>query len=249
MKAKGERIVCLTAYDAPTAEIAEAAGVDVILVGDSVGNVVLGYPNTLPVTLEQMIHHTEAAARGVANCLLVADLPFGAYQDSPETAVRSSVALVKAGAHAVKLEGSYLEAIEAIIKAGIPVMGHLGFTPQSLHSFGGFRLQGKNGGGDRMIDQAREIELAGAFSIVLELIPARLAKRITDSISIPTIGIGAGMECDGQIQVFHDVTGLSPMRLKHAKRYVEARELMIEGLGSYAQEVRARKFPAPEHGS
>ncbi len=247
MKGRGEKIVVVTAYDAAFGAMADEAGVDVILVGDSVGNVMLGFDSTLPVTLEQMIHHTAATSRGVKRALLVADLPFGSYQTSPEQAVDSSVALMKAGAHAVKLEGDYVDAIAAIVHAGIPVMGHLGMTPQSVHKFGGFKVQGRGKAACSIIDQGKALEEAGAFSFVLELIPAELAADVTAQVGIPTIGIGAGPDCDGQVQVLHDVLGLSPELFKHAKPYMDGRRLIIEALKNYSSEVRTKEFPTGEN--
>lgn len=235
--------MCITAYDAPFARLADDAGVDLILVGDSLGNVVLGYTSTLPVTLDEMVHHTRAVSTGVKRALLVADLPFGSYQASVSQAVSSAVSLVKAGAAAVKLEGTYTEAIQAIVKAGIPVMGHLGFTPQSVNAFGGFRVQGRGDSAERILREARELDGAGVFAAVLELIPAALAKQITEQVSYPTIGIGAGVECDGQIQVLHDVLGITQDPLKHAKQYLSGRALLTQAMRDYAEEVRAGSFP------
>lgn len=247
MKERHEQIVVVTAYDASFGAIADEAGVDVILVGDSVGNVMLGYETTLPVSLEQMIHHTAATAKGVKRALVVADLPFGSYQVSPEQAVESSIALMKAGAQAVKLEGEYTEAIEAIVRAGIPVMGHLGMTPQSVHKFGGFRVQGRGKAGCALIDAGKSIEEAGVFSFVLELIPEETAAEITAQVSVPTIGIGAGARCDGQVQVLHDVLGLSPEIFKHAKAYLNGRSLILDALRGYAKDVKSGAFPSSEN--
>src|SRR5688572_9369275 len=183
MKEAGDKIVCLTAYDAYFGRLADQAGVDLVLVGDSLANVILGYPNTVPVTLEEMAHHVRAVRRGVSRALLVADLPFGSYNASVEQAVNSAVELMKAGAEAVKLEGEYSEAISAMVKAGIPVMGHVGMTPQSVHNFGGFKLQGKGKSAEPVLQAAKAVEQAGAFSIVLELIPATLSKSITEALS------------------------------------------------------------------
>lgn len=249
MKGGGVPIVCVTAYDAATGALADAAGMDVILVGDSVGNTMLGYPTTVPVTMEEMLHHFRAVRRSVRNTFLIADMPFGSYQASTAQAVESAVQFMKAGAEAVKLEGTYEEAIEAISRAGIPVMGHVGMTPQSVHAFGGFKLQGKGDAGQSVLDAAKRVEAAGAFSIVLELIPQDLASRITADLAVPTIGIGAGVGCDGQIQVFHDLVGLSSYRFKHAKAYADAWKLFGEALASYASEVRDGSFPATEHSS
>lgn len=246
MKAEGRRIVCVTAYDATAGKIADDSGVDLILVGDSLGNTVFGHSTTLPVTLDQVIHHTQATRNGVERALLVADLPFGSYQVSPEQAVESSIALVKAGADAVKLEGAYSEAISSIRKAGIPVMGHVGMTPQSVNAFGGFRVQGKGKDGELVLQAARQVDEAGAFAIVLELIPATLAKTVTSSVSCATIGIGAGPDCDGEIQVFHDVVGLSARVFRHSKRYTNSRLAQTRALRRYTQEVREREFPGKE---
>ena len=240
----GKRVVCLTAYDVFSASVADEAGVDLILVGDSVANVMLGYDTTLPVTLEQMAHHTAAARRGVKNALLVADMPFGTYQSSVAQAVDSAVTLVKAGAEAVKLEGAYVEAIEAIIKAGIPVMGHVGMTPQSVNQFGGFKIQGKGEHGGEVLAVARAVDVAGAFSMVIELVPPELAREITCTVGCPTIGIGAGPHCDGQVQVFHDILGLGVIRPKHAKVYCEGRELFGKAIQAYSEEVRGSLFPS-----
>lgn len=248
LKAKGAKVVCITAYDYPSGLITDAAGVDLVLVGDSLGNVVLGYDTTLPVTLEQMCHHTAAVARGVKRALVVADLPFGSYQSSTAQAVDSAVALVKAGAAAVKPEGARLEAIEAILSAGIPVMGHLGMTPQSVHQFGGFRVQGKGETGDAVLEAAKALDEIGVFAMVLELVPIGLARKISDAVECPTVGIGAGPECDGQIQVFHDALGLGTEMFRHTKRFAEGYELFVKGLSQYGAEVRDGGFPSEEHG-
>lgn len=242
----GDPIVCLTAYDAVTGKLADLAEVDLILVGDSVGNAVLGHDTTVPVTLEDMIHHVSAVRRSVQQALLVADMPFGSYGSSVAQAVDSAVALAKAGAEAVKLEGIFTEEIHAIQKVGIPVMGHIGMTPQSVNLFGGFKVQGRGGQAEAVLSAARAVCDAGVFSIVLELIPKDLAKEITHSVPVPTIGIGAGPDCDGQVQVFHDLVGLTPHHFRHAKRYVDAWSLMSEALADYTKEVRAREFPTEE---
>lgn len=247
MKARGERIVCLTAYDATFGRIADRAGVDVILVGDSLGNVVLGYATTVSVTLAEMVHHTRATRRGVSQALLVADLPFGTYQSSVAQAVDSAVELVRAGAEAVKLEGDYPEAIAAMVKAGIPVMGHLGFTPQSVNKFGGYRVQGKGDAGEGILRVAAGIETAGAFSIVFELVPAQLAAKASQERGVPIIGIGAGVGCDGQIQVLHDALGLAEDEFKHAKAYIDGKISFEKALQSYSEEVRGSKFPGVEN--
>ncbi len=247
MKGKGRKIVCVTAYDCVSSSIADAAGVDVVLVGDSVGNTMLGYSSTLPVTLDDMLHHTRAAARGMQNGLLVGDMPLGSYQSSVQTCVESACALVKAGAEAVKLEGPYLDEVRALVKAGIPVMAHLGMTPQSVNAFGGHRVQGRGEAGDKVLADALALQEAGAFSLVLELVPAALAERITRALEIPTIGIGAGPHCDGQVQVFHDVMGLGLKVFRHAKRYANGRTSFVRGLKRYAKEVREGTFPDTDH--
>lgn len=247
MKGRKERIVCVTAYDLTSARIADASGADLILVGDSLGNVILGYDSTVPVTMDEMLHHTRAVRRGVRRALLVADMPFGSYQASTSEAVSNAVALVKAGAEAVKLESAYTEAIRAIVAAGIPVMGHVGMTPQSVNRFGGFRVQGKGSEGESIVNDAKEVDSAGVFSMVLELIPASLAGKITATVSCPTVGIGAGPHCDGQIQVYNDILGFDETRLKHAKRYAEVGADCLEGLKQYAEEVRKGEFPKEEH--
>ncbi|MDR3687807.1 MAG: 3-methyl-2-oxobutanoate hydroxymethyltransferase [Fimbriimonas sp.] len=246
-RTKGEKIVCITAYDAVFGQIADEAGADVVLVGDSLGNVVLGYSSTIPVTLDEMASHAKATRCGVKRALLVVDLPFGTYQASVEQAVNSAATLAKIGAEAVKMEGEYLEQITAVVKSGIPVMGHLGMTPQSVNVFGGFRVQGRGESGQWLLDSARRLQDAGAFAIVLELIPADLAKRITDELEIPTIGIGAGVHCSGQVQVIHDVLGLNPKGMKHAKRYVNAYDMFVEALKQYSVDVRTQVFPGEEN--
>jgi 3-methyl-2-oxobutanoate hydroxymethyltransferase len=249
MKAQGQRIVAVTAYDYPSAQLAESAGVDVILVGDSVGNTVLGYETTLPVRMETMLHHLQAVRRGVRRALLVADMPFLSYGVSVEDAVYNAGTLMQAGAEAVKVEGAsprVLDSIRAMVGIGIPVMAHLGLTPQSIHRFGGYRLQGRTASEqEALLQAAHAVQEAGAFSLVLEVIPASLSKRITESIQIPTIGIGAGVHCDGEIQVWHDLLGLSEQTYKHTKRYAELREIILNALREYADEVRQRQFPTP----
>lgn len=248
MKGGDRKIVCVTAYDFVTGWIADEAGVDLVLVGDSVGNVVLGLPNTLPVTLAHMAHHTSAVSRGVERALLVADMPFGSYNSSAAQAVESAVTLVQSGAEAVKLEGLYLDEIERIVKAGIPVMGHLGMTPQSVNNFGGFKVQGRGEAGPALLEAARSLQNAGVFGIVLELIPSDLAESVTRSVDVPTIGIGAGAACDGQIQVFHDVAGLGKESFRHAKRFAEGAAELKRAVSDYADEVRSGAFPTRDHG-
>ena len=233
MKRAGEKITMVTAYDYPGARLADEAGVETVLVGDSLGMVVLGYETTLEVTMEQMVHHTKAVARGCKNALVIADLPFLSYQITPEEALRNAGRLVRAGAGAVKLEGGreVTAAVKKITEAGIPVMGHLGFTPQSIHKFGGFFVQGKTStDAVNLLEDALALQEAGAFSLVLELTPWELAAAITRELAIPTIGIGSGPECDGQVQVFHDLFGLcGDFQPRHAKQYAEVGGIIREG--------------------
>ena len=251
-KQKNERLTMLTAYDYSTAKLIDASGVDSVLVGDSLGMVMLGYEDTLSVTMEDMIHHTKAVARGVKDALVVSDLPFMSYQTSVYDAVVNAGRLIKEGrAQAVKLEGG-LEVcpqIKAIVEASIPVMAHLGLTPQSVNAFGGFKVQGKDEEAARsLIEQAKAVEAAGAFAVVLECIPAKLAELITKSISIPTIGIGAGNGCDGQVLVYQDMLGLySDFTPKFVKRYAEIGPQMENAIEDYISEVKSGAFPAAEH--
>ena len=252
MKARGERIVMLAAYDYPTARMIDEAGIDAILVGDSLSNVVLGYSNTLAVTVEEMLHHTKAVARAARRALVIGDMPFLSYQASVEDAVRNAGRFLKeGGAEAVKVEGgrSILDKIEVILRAGIPVMGHVGLTPQWVHQFGGFKVQGKSEVAARMIlEDAKELERAGVFSLVLECVPWQLAKLITESIEIPTIGIGAGPYCDGQVLVLHDLLGLSGQRVpKFVKQYAKLEDTMANALTDFKREVKAGKFPTLKH--
>jgi 3-methyl-2-oxobutanoate hydroxymethyltransferase len=243
----GDKIVCITAYDLASARLCEEAGADLVLVGDSLGNVVLGHDSTLPVTMEDMVHHVRAVRRAVKSALLVADMPFGAYEASEEDAVRNAVALMKAGAEAVKLEGMHGSAIGAILRAGIPVMGHLGFTPQHVHEFGGHKVQAKGDAADALAANAKALADSGVFSIVLELVPRESARRATEACPVPTIGIGAGPDCDGQIQVFHDIVGLTDKEYRHAKKYVDGYKLFREGIGQYCEDVRSGRFPEERH--
>jgi len=245
------KLVCLTAYDTPTARLLDDSGVDVILVGDSLGMAVLGYENTIPVTLDDMVHHTRAVRRGVRRALLVADMPFGTFHVDPADAVRNAVRLVKeAGAEAVKVEGGdrRMEWIARLVDAGIPVMGHIGLTPQSVHSLGGFRVQGKTASAaDQILRDAQAVAAAGAFSIVLESLPRELAAEITRELRIPTIGIGAGPDCDGQILVLHDLIGLGSARSpKFVRRYTNVADVIARAVSSYAADVRAGSFPSDE---
>lgn len=252
MKVDGEKIAVLTAYDYPFARLLDLAGIDMILVGDSVGAVVAGYDNTLPVTMEEMLYHTRAVRRGTSHALVVADMPFLSYQVDLAEARRNAGRLVKeGGAQAVKLEGgeNVAATIAAIVAMDIPVVGHIGLTPQSIHRMGGYRVQGREDEQARqLLADARAVAAAGACAIVLEGIPARLAAEITAAIPIPTIGIGAGVGCDGQVLVIHDILGLcekySP---KFVKRYADVASLISEGVDSYIREVKEGVFPGEEH--
>ena len=251
-KAKGEKLSMLTAYDYSTAKLEDESGINGILVGDSLGNVVLGYEDTVSVTMEDMIHHGAAVARGAKNALVVVDMPFMSYEATVEEAVRNAGRLMKEGrAGAVKLEGGVrvAEQIRAIVKAGIPVMGHIGRTPQSINVFGGFKVQGKSEEAARaLLADAKAVEEAGAFAVVIEAVPAALAQMITDAVSIPTIGIGAGAGCDGQILVYQDMLGMfSDFTPKFVKRYANVGEVMREAFANYAAEVASGAFPTEEH--
>ena len=251
-KERGEAITMLTAYDYPTAMAMDNAGVDSILVGDSLAMVVLGYENTLPVTMDEMLHHARAVARGAKSALLVGDMPFMSYQVSVEDAVRNAGRFLQnGGMDAVKLEGGRerVDAVRAIVGAGIPVMGHLGLTPQSVNQLGGFRAQGKTANtAKRLLEDAMLLEDAGAFSLVLESVPARLAEYISKQISIPTIGIGAGAGCDGQVLVTHDLLGLfERFTPKFVKQYANLHEELNKAFTDYIQDVENRRFPAVEH--
>jgi 3-methyl-2-oxobutanoate hydroxymethyltransferase len=246
---KSQKITCLTAYDFPTARLLDEAGVEVLLVGDSVGMVVLGHESTLPVTLEDMLHHTRAVRRGARRSLVVADMPYGSYHAETAESLRNAVRFVKeAGAEAVKIEGGErrLELIARLTEAEIPVMGHVGLTPQSVNALGGYRVQGKTpDAAEQLLRDARAVEAAGAFAVVLEAVPRELAARITRDLRIPTIGIGAGPECDGQVLVLHDILGLtfSPLP-KFARRYANLGELISKAAREYCSDVRAGLFPS-----
>jgi 3-methyl-2-oxobutanoate hydroxymethyltransferase len=244
-----KKITCLTAYDYPTARLMDEAGVDVVLVGDSVAMVVLGYESTLPLTMEESLHHTKAARRGVERALVVADMPFGTYQGDVNEALKNAVRFVKeAGAEAVKVEGGErrLEVIARLTEAEIPVMGHVGLTPQSVHAMGGYRVQGKTErAAEQLLRDARAVEAAGAFSLVLEGIPRELAAEITKSVRIPTIGIGAGPDCDGQILVLHDLLGLTFQEPpKFARRYANVGEVISQAVREYCADVQGGTFPS-----
>lgn len=250
-KEKGEKIVMVTAYDYPSAQLAEAAGVDMILVGDSLGMVVLGHQTTLQVSMDDMVHHTRAVANGCQIPMIVSDLPFLSYNITPEEALRNAGRLIQeGGAQSVKLEGGkdVAAAVTRITRAGIPVMGHLGFTPQSVHQLSGFTMQGKTASAAKaLLEDAKALEEAGAFAVVLELVPVEVAAEISCRISIPTIGIGSGPACDGQVQVYHDVLGLlTSFSPRHAKKYAEVGEVIRGALEAYASEVRQGQFPGEE---
>lgn len=251
-KAKGEKLTMLTAYDYSTAKLVDGAGINAILVGDSLGNVVLGYPDTISVTMEDMIHHSVAVSRGIKDTLLICDMPFMSYQTSVYDAVVNAGRLMKEGrAHAVKLEGGQEmeETIRAIVNASIPVCAHIGLTPQSINALGGFKVQGKGEeAAQKLLDDARAVERAGAFAVVLECVPAALAKKVSEEISIPTIGIGAGADCDGQVLVYQDMLGMfTDFKPKFVKHYANVGEIMTEAFKAYDAEVKAGVFPAQEH--
>ncbi len=252
MKKEGKRIAMLTAYDYPMALLEDRAGVEIILVGDSLGMTVLGYENTVPVTMEEMIHHTKAVTRGAKYALIIGDMPFMSYNISEREAILNAGRFMKeGGADAVKLEGgaSVKETLGAIVKAGIPVMGHIGLTPQTISMLGGFKVQGKDAQtAQKIIDDALSLEDAGAFSVLLEAVPAPIAKRVTERLSVPTIGIGAGVHCDGQVLVVHDMLGLfDRFTPKFAKRYINLSELILKAFDSYKEEVLKGTFPAEQH--
>jgi 3-methyl-2-oxobutanoate hydroxymethyltransferase len=251
MKRKGEKIVALTCYDAAMARLLDEQEVDVALVGDSVGNVKLGHDNTIPVTVDDMLHHVRAARRGLSRALLVADMPYLSYETDPKEAVRNAGRLVKdGGAEAVKVEGGLevVPSIKAMTQANIAVMGHLGLTPQAIHRLGGYRVQGRNPqDAEKMVTQARILEGAGVFAIVLEAVPAALAREITKKVAVPTVGIGAGPDCDGQVLVLDDMLGLTAGPTpKFVKRYASLREDAVRAVRQYRDDVRKKKFPAAE---
>jgi len=249
MKPKGEKIAMLTAYDYSTARLVDEAGIPLILVGDSLGMVVLGYESTIPVTMDEMLHHTKAVVRGTRQAMVIGDMPFMTYHISIEDALRNAARFIQeAGAQAVKLEGgvTVAEKVRRIVECGIPVMGHIGLTPQSIHQFGGFKMQGKTPeAAARLLEDAKALEQAGAFAVVLETVPGDLAKLITDKIAIPTIGIGAGPDCDGQVQVINDILGsFGDFVPKHAKQYVKLTDIISKAVTQYRDEVKAGAFPS-----
>ena len=249
-KARGEKWPMLTAYDALTAHVFDEAGIPVLLVGDSAGMVVFGHDTTIPVTLDELIPLTAAVVRGTSRALIVADLPFGSYQSSPGAALAAGIRFLKeAGAHAVKLEGGHrvVRQAEELVAASIPVMGHLGLTPQSVNVFGGYRVQGRGEDGEQLLQDAKALEAAGAFAVVLECVPAGLAARVTGALSIPTIGIGAGPGCDAQVLVWQDMAGLSPRTPKFVKRYADIAGVLGRAAQSFADEVVGGQFPSEEY--
>jgi 3-methyl-2-oxobutanoate hydroxymethyltransferase len=249
-KARGEKFVMLTCYDALTARVLDEAGIPVLLVGDTLGMVVLGHDTTLPVSMDEMLVFTGAVARGARNAMVVGDLPFGSYQASVGDAVNNGARLLKAGAHAVKLEGGarVIEAVRAMVDAGIPVMGHLGLTPQSVHAFGGFKVQGRGDAGKALVDDAVALAEAGCFALVLEAVPATLAGKVTGAVGIPTIGIGAGPECDGQVLVTPDLLGLTPgVTPRFVKRYADLRGVIADAAQRFAKDVGEGHYPGREH--
>jgi 3-methyl-2-oxobutanoate hydroxymethyltransferase len=249
-KARSEKWPMLTAYDALTARIFDDAGIPVLLVGDTAAMVVYGHDTTIPVTVDELIPLTAAVVRGSSRAMVVADLPFGSYQAGAESALAAATRFLKeGGAHAVKLEGGHrvVRQVEDLVAAGIPVMGHLGLTPQSVHAIGGYRVQGRGEDGDRLMHDAKAMQAVGAFAVVLECVPAELAARVTAALTIPTIGIGAGPDCDAQVLVWQDMAGLTPKVAKFVKRYADAAGLLREAAQAFASEVVAGAYPAQEH--
>jgi 3-methyl-2-oxobutanoate hydroxymethyltransferase len=249
-KTRGEKWPMLTAYDALTARVFDEAGIPVLLVGDSAAMVVYGHDSTIPVTVDDLIPLTAAVVRGTRRAMVVADLPFGSYQASPAAALATATRFLKeSGAHAVKLEGGQrvVHQVEELVAAGVPVMAHLGLTPQSVNVFGGYRVQGRGEDGDRLLHDAKALESAGAFSLVLECVPADLAARVTETVSIPTIGIGAGPRCDAQVLVWQDMAGLTPRTAKFVKKYADLAGVLSGAARSFGEEVVGGQFPGEEH--
>jgi 3-methyl-2-oxobutanoate hydroxymethyltransferase len=248
-RARGEKFVMVTAYDALIARVLDEAGIPILLVGDSLSNVLLGHPTTLQVTMDDMLHHARAVARGAKDALLVGDLPFGSYQ-TPEDAVRNATEFLRIGMHCVKLEGGgpAVDAVAALTDRGIPVMGHLGLTPQFVNAIGGYKVQGRGDAGDRLLEDAKALQDAGVFSLVLECVPSALGERVTRTLEIPTIGIGAGPECDGQVLVWQDMMGLRTGKApRFVKRYADLHGVLLEAARAYARDVQSGDFPGPEH--
>lgn len=247
LKQQGKKFACLTSYDQQTAEIFDQAGIEVLLVGDSASNTILANDGTIPITLDEMIVFGRAVARSAKSALVVLDLPFGSYEESAEQALRNSIrAMKEAGVAAVKIEGPRTQQISTLVSNGIPVMGHIGFTPQTVHALSGYKVQGRNEDGERLLQEAKAIEEAGAFAIVLEMVPAELAKQITALISIPTIGIGAGNQTDAQILVWTDFAGLGSKSPSFAKRYAQLRKNLSDAALLYSAEVKSGTFPGPD---
>ncbi|HYZ93885.1 MAG TPA: 3-methyl-2-oxobutanoate hydroxymethyltransferase [Actinomycetota bacterium] len=249
-KARGQKFVMVTAYDALSARILDEAGIPLLLVGDSVSNVLLGYPTTLQVTIDDMLHHARAVARGARDALLVGDLPWGSYQSSTEDAVTNATAFLRVGMHAVKLEGAgpAIEVVRALTERGIPTMGHLGLTPQFVNAIGGFKVQGRGSAGDVLVDNAKRLEDAGAFAVVLECVPSDVGRRATEALEIPTIGIGAGPDTSAQVLVLHDLLGMTPgPSPRFVKRYADLATQVTQAVQMFAKEVAEGVYPAPEH--
>jgi 3-methyl-2-oxobutanoate hydroxymethyltransferase len=247
-KNEGKRWAMLTAYDFPTAQILDEAGIPVLLVGDSVGRNVLGYQNELPVTMDEMLHHTRAVTRGVERAMVVGDMPFMSFQASVEDGVRNAGRLIKeGGAHAVKLEGAQFDLVHRLVDIGIPVMAHIGLTPQSVYGLGGYKVQGRGEAAAKVLDQAHSLEKAGAFSIVLEAMPAELGAEITKELEIPTIGIGAGASTDAQVLVINDLLGLNEKVPKFAEKYADLQATIADAVGAFVEDVRSGAFPDEEH--
>ena len=247
-KSEARRWAMLTAYDFPTAQILDRAGVPVLLVGDSVGRNVLGYENELPVTMEEMLHHTRAVARGAERAMVVGDMPFMSFQSSVQDGVRNAGRFIKeGGAHAVKIEGSQFDLVHHLVEIGIPVMAHVGLTPQSVYGLGGYRVQGRGEAAQQVLDQARSLEKAGAFAIVLEAMPGELGAEITKELQIPTIGIGAGSGTDAQVLVINDLLGINEKVPKLAKPYANLRRTMTDAVEAFVRDVEAGTFPDQEH--
>ena len=247
LKQKGQKFSCLTSYDALTAEIFDSAGIEVILVGDSASNTVLANDGTVPITLDEMLVFGRAVARSAKSALVVLDMPFGSYEISPTQALENGIrAMKESGAAALKIEGARIEQIRALVGAGIPVMGHVGFTPQSVHALGGFKVQGRGESADKVLEECLAIQDAGAFAVVLEMVPAELAERISKQLTIPTIGIGAGNQTDAQILVWTDFAGLSEKSPSFAKQYLDLRINLLEAAQSYRSEVQSGEFPGPD---
>ena len=247
-KADGKRFVMLTAYDFPTAQILDRAGVPVLLVGDSVGRNVLGYPNELPVTMDEMLHHVKTVSRGAERAMVVGDMPFMSFQASIDDGVRNAGRMIKeGGAHAVKIEGAQFDLVNRLVEIGIPVMAHVGLTPQSVYGLGGMKVQGRGEAGTKVLEQAMQLEKAGAFAVVLEAMPAELGAEISRSLEIPTIGIGAGAGCDAQVLIIHDLLGITEKPPKLAKAYADVRATTTRAVEAFMKDVESGSFPDPDH--